>query len=305
MTQPGMTLQRTARVAAEGFTLLEAPRWHDGMLWLSDFYSHRVLRADVAGSGEVRPEQVCIVEGRPSGLGFMPDGELRISSMLDKRLLAWNGRRTEVVADYADLVTGPGNDLVIDSAGVSFVGNFGLDPADDQIALPTSLLRVAPDGTVTVAADDVVFPNGMVIDESAGVLYAVESFRARITAWDYSAGELSNRRVWVAFGEDAGGPYDIPALTETYPLLPDGIARDAEGMIWVADAKGHGARRVAADGTVAEFVDTGELSVYAVALGGEARDELFLCCAPRAESWNRLGAPRSVLMRCRVDIPGV
>lgn len=298
-----MTVQRTATVAAEGFTLLEGPRWHDGMLWTSDFYTHRVLRFDVASTGMLEAETVCIVEGRPSGLGFMPDGELRISSMLDKRLLAWDGSRTEVVADFSDLVSGPMNDLVIDSDGIAIIGNFGLDPADENVALPTSLLRVTPDGTVSVAADDVVFPNGMVIDERAGVLYAVESFRDRITAWDYAAGELSNRRVWVAFDEDPGSPYDIPGLTDSYPLVPDGITQDAEGMIWVADAKGHGASRIAADGTVVEFVETG-LSVYAVVLGGEDRRDLFLCCAPRAETWNRLGRPRSVLMRCRVDVPG-
>lgn len=297
------TLQRTATVAAEGFTLLEGPRWHDGMLWLSDFYTHRVLRADVSGS-EVRPEQVCIVAGRPSGLGFMPDGELRISSMLDKRLLAWDGTRTEVVADLSDRVTGPMNDMVIDSAGTTLIGNFGLDPADDEVALPTTLLRVTAGGDVSVAADDVVFPNGMAIDETAGVLYVAETFRGRISAWDYSDGELFNRRVRVAFGDDAGAPYDIPALTASYPLVPDGIALDAEGMLWVADAKGHGASRIAPDGSVAEFVETG-LSVYAVALGGEDRRELFLCCAPPAESWNRLGAPRSVLMRCPVDVPGI
>jgi sugar lactone lactonase YvrE len=303
-----MTLQRTATIAAEGFTLLEGPRWHDGMLWLSDFYSHRVLRADVAGGGAVSPEQVCIVEGRPSGLGFMPDGELRISSMLDKRLLAWDGKRTEVVADFANLVTGPANDMIIDAAGTTIIGNFGLDPSNDEIALPTSLLRITSGGDVSVAADDVVFPNGMALDEEADVLYVVESFRDRISAWDYSDGELSNRRVWLAFDEDSAseqrGSYDIPALTAKFPLVPDGIARDAEGMIWVADAKGHGASRVAADGSVAEFVETG-LSVYAVVLGGADRTELFLCCAPPAETWNRLGAPRSVLMRCPVDVPGV
>lgn len=298
----GAALQRTATVAAEGFTLLEGPRWHDGALWTSDFYTHRVLRWDPSRGTTLEPETVCIVEGRPSGLGFMPDGELRISSMLDKRLLAWDGHRHEVVADYADLVTGPGNDLVIDSAGTALVGNFGLDPADDTVCHPTRLLRISPGGEVSIAAKDVIFPNGMAIDEAAGVLYVVETFRARISAWDYAAGELSNRRVWAAFDDDPGPRYDIPAATASLALVPDGIARDAEGMIWVADAKGTGASRIAADGSVAEFVETG-LSVYAVALGGARGDELFLCCAPPAETWNRLGPPRSVLMRCPVDVP--
>ena len=295
-----MTVQRRAEIVAGGFTLLEGPRWHDGVLWCSDFYTHRVLRFDVPSAGRVEAETVCIVEGRPSGLGFMPDGELRISSMLDKRLLAWNGSSHEVVADYSDLVSGPGNDLLIDSVGNAFVGNFGLDPADDTIARPTDLLRIAPDGTITVAADDVVFPNGMVLDEDAGLLYAVESFRARISVWDYADGKLTGRRTWVSFADDPGA-YPILALTASLPVLPDGIARDAEGMMWVADAKGHGAMRIDGSGNVLEFIETG-LSTYALVLGGADGRDLYLCCAPATETWNRLGAARSVLMHCRVDV---
>lgn len=298
-----MARQRTVTLAAEGFTLLESPRWHDGMLWVSDFYSHRVLRGEVTGPGDVALQQVCIVEGRPSGLAFTPEGELRISSMLDTRLLAWDGRRTEVVADYSGMVTGPGNDLVVDRLGYAFVGNFGLDPADDTIARPTRLLRIAPDGQIAVAAEDVVFPNGMAIDETSGLFYAAETFRSRIAVWDYADGELANRRVWAAFDADPGR-YDIPAASASLAMMPDGIALDAEGLLWVADAKGHGVSRIAADGTVVEFIETG-LSVYAVALGGPDHTELFLCCAPPVESWNRLGAPRSVLLRCPVDVPGV
>lgn len=297
-----MTLQREATTLAGGFSLLEAPRWHDGALYASDFYTHRVLRFDVSRIGSAEAETVCIVEGRPSGIGFMPDGTLRISSMQDLRLLSWDGSRHEVVAEYGDLVTGPGNDLVIDSAGTAFVGNFGLDrTAAEETALPTRLLRVTAGGEVSVAAEDVLFPNGMALDEAAGVLYAAETFRSRITAWDYADGVLSNRRVWVAFDDDPGS-YPIPALSASLAMMPDGIALDAEGMIWVADAKGHGASRVAPDGTVVEFVETG-IATYAVALGGADGRDLFLCCSPPVETWNRLGPGRSVLKTIRVDVP--
>jgi sugar lactone lactonase YvrE len=296
-----MTLQRTAEVAAEGYTLLEGPRWHDGALWVSDFFSHRVLRFETA-NGALTAETVCEVPGQPSGLGFMPDGELRISSMTDRRLLGWDGSRLREIADLGPFVTGPANDLAIDSAGRAIVGNFGLDPERPREARPTSLLRVDPDGAVTVAAEDVLFPNGIVIDEWAGVLYAAETYRSRITAWDYHDGELSNRRVWAEFSPDPGA-YDIPDTTRTLNLLPDGICQDADGALWVADAKGHGASRVDADGTVLEFVETG-LSVYAVALGGTDRRDLFLCCAPAVETFDPSTTARSVLMRCRVDVPG-
>ncbi len=298
-----MTAQRVAEVAASGFTLLEGPRWHDGKLWTSDFFSHRVLRFDVTARGPLKPETVCVVDGQPSGLGFMPDGELRISSMLDCRLLAWDGKRLDVVADYSDLVTGPSNDVAIDSAGIALVGNFGLDPSNPSVALPTSLLRIMPDGAISVAADDVLFPNGIVIDERAGIVYLAETYRARITAWDYRAGELTDRRVWHQFSPDPG-VYDIPTVTPLIDVVPDGLAQDAEGMLWVADAKGHGISRIDQHGTVVDFVETG-LAVYAAVLGGADGRDLLMCCAPPVETFDASQESRSVLMRCRVDVPGV
>jgi len=294
-----MTLTRTAEVVAAGYTLLEGPRWHDGALWVSDFFSHRVLKFLPSHRG-VEVATVCVVEGQPSGLGFMPDGELRISSMLDRRLLSWDGDKLQVVADLSGFVSGPANDLAIDSEGRAFVGNFGLNPARSREALPTSLLRVDPSGVVSVAAEDVVFPNGIVIDEGAGLLYAAETYRSRITVWDYAQGDLSNRRSWVEFSADPGA-YDIPDTTVSLNVLPDGIAQDSERQMWVADAKGHGVRRVAADGTTTEFVETG-LSTYAVALGGDDGRDLYICCAPPAESFDPSREARSVLMRCRVDV---
>ena len=57
-------------VLVDGLTFPEAPRWRDGKLWLSDFYSHRVLTVDLAG----HLETVAEVPQRPSGLGWRPDG---------------------------------------------------------------------------------------------------------------------------------------------------------------------------------------------------------------------------------------
>jgi sugar lactone lactonase YvrE len=36
-------------VLVGGLAFPEAPRWRDGELWFSDFYSHRVLTVDLAG----------------------------------------------------------------------------------------------------------------------------------------------------------------------------------------------------------------------------------------------------------------
>src|SRR4051794_22596738 len=52
----------------DGYTFLEAPRWHDGRLWLSDFYTHKVIA--VTPGGDV--EDIASVPQQPSGLGGCP-----------------------------------------------------------------------------------------------------------------------------------------------------------------------------------------------------------------------------------------
>src|SRR4051812_3651811 len=117
------------RTLLAGGTFFEGPRWHDGRWWVSDFSRNLVLSFDADG-GDVREEAV--VEGQPSGIGWLPDGSLLIVSMKDHRLVrrpagAGAGSRLEPFADLSGVATGLCNDMVVDGAGRSWVGNFGFD----------------------------------------------------------------------------------------------------------------------------------------------------------------------------------
>ena len=70
-------MAREVQVVLDGYLYLECPRWHDGRLWFSDFYSHQVLSMREDGS-DLRVEAE--VPGQPSGLGWLPDGRLLIVS---------------------------------------------------------------------------------------------------------------------------------------------------------------------------------------------------------------------------------
>ena len=59
-----------ATTVADGFAYLEAPRWHSGRIWFSDFYTHRVLSAREDGS-DLRteadvPQQQAASAGSPT-----------------------------------------------------------------------------------------------------------------------------------------------------------------------------------------------------------------------------------------------
>lgn len=296
-----MTILREAVPISFGYSILEAPRWHDGMLYASDFFTHRVLRFEIL-AGKTEPTTVCVVEGQPAGLGFMPNGALRVVSMQDRQLLEWDGSALSVVADFSALVAGPGNDMAISTDGTCFIGNFGMDADNPSVTAPTSLVRVAPDGSVALVANDVLFPNGIVIDETRGDFFVVETYRGRISRYTYTNGELSNREIWAQLVPDFGD-YDVPEVTKKMLMVPDGLAIDRDGALWVGDAKGHRAHRIAPGGEILEIVSTGELTPYGLTLGGASGTTLFLGCAPPTETFNPVIERRGVLMSCEVDVP--
>ena len=253
-----MSRDGKVEVLLDGLTFPEGPRWHGGRLWFSDFYSQRVLTVDLAGKSET----IATVPKRPSGLGWRPDGTLLIVSMLDRSLLELKAGRLRPVADLSALAGGPCNDMVVDAAGRAYVGNFGYDRHGGEAPRTTGLIRVDGDGRATRVADDLMFPNGMVITPDGKTMIVAETYAHRISAFAIDGdGGLSARRV---FAEMPG-------------CYPDGICLDAEGAIWVTDARGHEASRVFEGGRIAQRVSVGDRTVFACMLGGADRRTLFLC----------------------------
>jgi sugar lactone lactonase YvrE len=271
-------------VLLDGLTFPEAPRWRDGKLWFSDFYSFQVLTVDLYG----RAETVAEVPQRPSGLGWMPDGTLLVVSMLDRSLLRSEAGRLRKVADLSALAGGPCNDMVVDAQGRAYVGNFGYDRHAGEAPKTTCIARVDPDGRVVRAAEDLMFPNGTVITPDGRTLIVGETFAERLTAFDIEAdGALTNRRV---FARVEG-------------MSPDGICLDAEGAVWVADPFGKKLMRISAEGRLERIIATGERGPYACMLGGEDRRTLFVCT--NTGSGPAMGQKRDGRIELmRVEVPG-
>lgn len=268
----------------DGLSFGEGPRWHEGRLWYSDFYVHRVNAADESGTVETIVE----VPGRPSGLGWRPDGTMLIVSMTDKRLMRFAGGTLTIEAELSSIATGLCNDMIVDARGRAYVGNFGFDRHAGESPRPAVLARVDPDGSVHRAADDLQFPNGTVITPDGKTLIIGETMARRLTAFDIADdGTLSNRRVWA----------------ETPNCNPDGICLDAEGAIWVTGAFSHHMVRVLEGGKVTHDLDLGDRAAYACMLGGRDRRTLYVI--------TNTGSGPDVAKRrdgrietMRVDVPG-
>ncbi len=292
-------MSREISTIVTGMSYLEGPRWHDQRIWFSDFYTYRVYSAAEDGS-DVRVEAE--VPQQPSGLGWLPDGRLLIVSMRDARVLRREPDGTLVChADVSGYVGGLLNDMVVDSRGRAFIGEFGFDLMGGADLRPGSLLRVDPDGTVTKAAGDMWFPNGSVITED-GTLLVCETFGNRITAFDIAEnGALANRRTWAQFGE-------LPADRELEKVLPqvvvapDGCCLDADAQLWVADGIGNRVIRVRRGGEITEEIRPGT-GVFACMLGGADGRTLFACTAPDFAEEARKNAREASLVTARVDTP--
>jgi sugar lactone lactonase YvrE len=244
------------RILLDDLVFPEGPRWRDGRLWVSDMHGKEVFAVDLDG----RRETILAVPGRPSGLGWLPDGRLLVVSMVDRKVLRIEAGEPVVHADLSTLAPFHCNDMVVDRIGRAYVGNFGFDLDAREAPRATGLILVLPDGRVRVVAEDLLFPNGAVITPDGKTLVVAETFGARLTAFDIEPdGSLANRRLWAEVG-----------------LPPDGICLDAEGCIWVAapvDAGGF--LRVAPGGEVKQRI-AADRRGYACMLGGPDGRSLFL-----------------------------
>jgi sugar lactone lactonase YvrE len=285
---------------ASGFHYLEAPRWHSGRVWFSDFYGYRVFSAREDGS-DLRTE--ASVAQQPAGLDWLPDGRLLVVSMRDRKVLRREPDGTLVThADLSGYATGLVNDMVVDAQGRAYVGNFGFDLMGGAPLETASLHRVDPDGTVTEVAKDLWFPNGSVITAD-GVLIVNETFGNRCTAFDLTPdGQLVNRRSWAEFAPLPSGRALETVLAETR-VAPDGCCLDAEGALWIADAIGARLIRVKEGGEIVDQLDPGS-PVYACALGGADGRTLYACAAPDFYEGPRAAAEEGSLIAFRVQVPG-
>jgi sugar lactone lactonase YvrE len=278
----------------------ECPRWHEGRLWLSDIFGKRVVAVDPDGDAE----QICTVDGHPSGLGWLPDGRLLVVSMTDRRLLRLESEGLVEHADLSDVCPGNCNDMVVDADGNAYVGNvgfpYGYRGAPVAVRAATSLVLVTPDGEVRPQPGALMCPNGSAISADGSTLIVAQSHMGRLTAYAIADdGSLHGERVFA----------DLPAGRNN----PDGMCIDAEGAVWYADPHHHCCVRVLDGGQLTHIVDTAPYECVACMLGGDDLRTLFLVLveprdAPGRESFVLGGPPAppgtSRVEALEVDVPG-
>ncbi len=262
---------------AFGYGLIEGPRVDaGGNLHFSDVPNGGVFRRAPDGRIDV------VVPRRKSvgGIALHAEGGLVIS-----------GRDICHVKDGETriLFAGPGlvfNDLFCDDAGRVYTGSIRSDPFKPGPRVPGELYRIDAPGRAVKLYDDVQLSNGIGFSPDRRRLYHSDSARRAVLVSDLAPdGSVSNRR------ELATGPVGVP----------DGLAVDAAGCIWVAVAEGGCALRLDPDGRLDYRLELPAKMVTSLCFGGDDLRDLYLVTADNTEKPER----RGTIFRTRVDVPGL
>lgn len=262
----------------DGIAFPESPRWRDGLLWFSDVHNYRLRACDGTG----RLVRDIAVPGRPAGLGFLPDGDLLMATGQGKRLYRispCNGNcAPDLVCDLSLSCSGLLNDMVVDAKGCAYVGDTGFNPATGEDYRTGQILLVRPGHDARAVAQDIHFPNGMVITPDGATLIVAESGARRISAFTIRAD---------------GSLEDYRTLCKV-DAIPDGIALDTDGSLWIGDYAGGRFIRVGKGGQLQIEITAEATHAIACGWGGEDRSTLYLCAATRQASGDYAGTIRTM-----------
>jgi sugar lactone lactonase YvrE len=268
---------QTQRLAG-GFQFTEGPVWHpEGHLLFSDIPGNRIIRWLPGGQVETFREP----SGNANGLTLDRQGRLIACEHGNRRV-----SRTEAdgtVAALADRYEGKRlnspNDVVVRSDGSIYFTDppYGIRPEQQELPFH-GVYRLAPDGTLTLLADDFERPNGLAFSPDERILYIDDTARRHVRAFDVREdGSLARGRL---FAE----------LPSSEPGGPDGMKVDVEGNLYVTSAGG--LWLFAASGRHAGTLPVPEPPPANCAFGGPDRRTLFI-------------TDRTSLLSVRTCIPGV
>jgi sugar lactone lactonase YvrE len=239
----------------------EGPVWSSswgGLRWV-DTFDGDLYTLDGAGTVTRRRLGASLGALRPRAGGGMV--------VALERRFALTGPDDRETRPLDELWTEPGiqfNDGGCDPQGRFYCGSMAVDNTPGA----GSLYRLDPDGTVHIVLREITVSNGIGWSPDGGTAYYIDTPTMRVDAFDHDLGSgLSGRRPLVNFGEADG--------------VPDGLAVDADGHLWVAMHRGGTIHRYRPDGTFDGLVKVPVRNVTACTFGGPRLDELFITTSRR------------------------
>lgn len=242
--------------------LAESPRWDGEGWWWVDANAGTVWRRVPGEPAELvadRGGRVSLCQPLAGGGAVIVDG------LVPRTVGRTSGGGWQVGPAWCHPLAPVGwlvNDGIADPAGRLWIGS--IHP--DRAAGAGELIMVEPGGAPVVVRDGFSLSNGMAWDPSGSVLWHADSGEQVVWAHriDVSEGRLVDSTVALRFSEDDG--------------MPDGLASDVEGGLWVA-LYGVGQVRRYVGGALERVVEVPTPQTTAVEFGGAGGDELLITTA--------------------------
>jgi sugar lactone lactonase YvrE len=282
---------RAHSITAAGALLGESPVWDDAgarMLWV-DLWGGELHATDtttaITTSIEISPPL--------SAVALTTRGTRVVTSGLCILELAAGGTRH--LADVPEDPCMRVNDAAVDPAGRLWLGTMGLPHRPRR---PGALWRLDPGAGAPVrVVDDVILANGIAWSPAGDTMYFVDSLRQRISAFPFEAADGS-----IGPGETF---VEVPAGDG----MPDGIAVDSDGSVWVALAGGSAVARYSASGELRDRIGLPVRYPTSCAFGGSGLEQLFVTsgCRPaeRAERAAEMARGGGALFRVSTTSRGL
>ena len=256
-------------LAGRGAILGEGPLWDAarGCLWWIDIEGRRLHRYDLATARN----SVQAMPGRPGFVALHATGQLVLG--IEREIVLFDpvaGKGVSLATVDADGVRI--NDGSCDSDGQLWIGTM-----DDKVAQPLgALYRIGSDGPKAVISG-VIASNGPVFSTDGGSLFNCDTLGRQILRYPLLAGGLLGPgTVLRSFAEAEG--------------LPDGMACDTDGGLWVGLWGGGCVVRLDQSGAISAHVPVPASQVTACAFGGPKLDTLFITTAAMGLSSSDLDA---------------
>jgi sugar lactone lactonase YvrE len=190
----------------------------------------------------------------------------------------------------AELGPLPGSCLVNDS-GCDPAGRLWVGIGSETEAGIGRVDRFNCDGGVETLLTGYSLPNGIGWSPSGTTMYLADSYQRMVFsfAYDIGTGTVGRRRVLYRANEQDG--------------LPDGLAVDAEGGVWVAFWGGGCVRRLSPSGQVLATITLPVRQVASVTFGGAALDQLYITTARYGLS--QMSGPDGALFQLTSPVAGL
>lgn len=268
----------------------ESPAWdaRSGVLMWVDIMAGAVHRFDPR-SGEDSLTEV----GQPVGAVAPRAAGGYVLALRDGIAVLDDDGALRVVSDVEkDVPANRFNDAKCDTAGRFWAGTMAFDVTPGAAAL----YRIDPDGTTTPVVRDVTLSNGLGWSPDDSTMYFIDSLAYGLDAFDFdvASGTVSNRRRLITCDPQADG-------------LPDGMAVDAEGGLWIAFYAGGAVRRYTPDGALDHVLELPVSQPTCIAFGGDDLGDLYITTANQEKSPEALAEEPTLggLFRTRPGVTGL